>query len=240
MSFCPFLIFVLFRYWAAPAVVFLLIAMFIAWKRSKESSDKNRNSRGDVGFKFQNFVDTHIAPPALKVKYEYGNADGDDNGAEPPYQALELEEDSEGYLLPKGNGQGLYDQTGTSDPNNENYDLVPSSNDEDEDPDTLTYDLAANGEANLDQENAENLEYDLAVDGEANLDQENVENLEYNLAVDGEANIDQETNQGIDAGFSYDKAGTILNESDVNLGTHEEAHDCETVIGSDTEEDNHI
>ena len=220
MSFCPFLIFVLFRYWAAPAVVFLLIAMFIAWKRSKESSDKNRNSRGDVGFKFQNFVDTHIAPPALKVKYEYGNADGDDNGAEPPYQALELEEDSEGYLLPKGNGQGLYDQTGTSDPINENYDLVPSSNDEDEDPDTLTYDLAANGEANLDQEN--------------------VENLEYNLAVDGEANIDQETNQGIDAGFSYDKAGTILNESDVNLGTHEEAHDCETVIGSDTEEDNHI
>ena len=220
MSFCPFLIFVLFRYWAAPAVVFLLIAMFIAWKRSKESSDKNRNSRGDVGFKFQNFVDTHIAPPALKVKYEYGNADGDDNGAEPPYQALELEEDSEGYLLPKGNGQGLYDQTGTSDPINENYDLVPSSNDEDEDPDTLTYDLAANGEANLDQEN--------------------VENLEYNLAVDGEANLDQETNQGIDAGFSYDKAGTILNESDVNLRTHEEAHDCETVIGSDTEEDNHI
>ena len=220
MSFCPFLIFVLFRYWAAPAVVFLLIAMFIAWKRSKESSDKNRNSRGDVGFKFQNFVDTHIAPPALKVKYEYGNADGDDNGAEPPYQALELEEDSEGYLVPRGNGQGLYDQTGTSDPINENYDLVPSSNDEDEDPDTLTYDLA--------------------VDGEANLDQENVENLEYNLAVDGEANIDQETNQGIDAGFSYDKAGTILNESDVNLGTHEEAHDCETVIGSDTEEDNHI
>ena len=220
MSFCPFLIFVLFRYWAAPAVVFLLIAMFIAWKRSKESSDKNRNSRGDVGFKFQNFVDTHIAPPALKVKYEYGNADGDDNGAEPPYQALELEEDSEGYLVPRGNGQGLYDQTGTSDPINENYDLVPSSNDEDEDPDTLTYDLAANGEANLDQEN--------------------VENLEYNLAVDGEANIDQETNQGIDAGFSYDKAGTILNESDVNLGTHEEAHDCETVIGSDTEEDNHI
>ena len=200
MSFCPFLIFVLFRYWAAPAVVFLLIAMFIAWKRSKESSDKNRNSRGDVGFKFQNFVDTHIAPPALKVKYEYGNADGDDNGAEPPYQALELEEDSEGYLVPRGNGQGLYDQTGTSDPINENYDLVPSSNDEDEDPDTLTYDLAANGEANL----------------------------------------DQETNQGIDAGFSYDKAGTILNESDVNLGTHEEAHDCETVIGSDTEEDNHI
>ena len=220
MSFCPFLIFVLFRYWAAPAVVFLLIAMFIAWKRSKESSDKNRNSRGDVGFKFQNFVDTHIAPPALKVKYEYGNADGDDNGAEPPYQALELEEDGEGYLVPRGNGQGLYDQTGTSDPINENYDLVPSSNDEDEDPDTLTYDLAANGEANLDQENAENLEYD--------------------LAVDGEANIDQETNQGIDAGFSYDKAGTILNESDVNLGTHEEAHDCETVIGSDTEEDNHI
>ena len=220
MSFCPFLIFVLFRYWAAPAVVFLLIAMFIAWKRSKESSDKNRNSRGDVGFKFQNFVDTHIAPPALKVKYEYGNADGDDNGAEPPYQALELEEDGEGYLVPRGNGQGLYDQTGTSDPINENYDLVPSSNDEDEDPDTLTYDLAANGEANLDQEN--------------------VENLEYNLAVDGEANIDQETNQGIDAGFSYDKAGTILNESDVNLGTHEEAHDCETVIGSDTEEDNHI
>ena len=220
MSFCPFLIFVLFRYWAAPAVVFLLIAMFIAWKRSKESSDKNRNSRGDVGFKFQNFVDTHIAPPALKVKYEYGNADGDDNGAEPPYQALELEEDSEGYLVPRGNGQGLYDQTGTSDPINENYDLVPSSNDEDEDPDTLTYDLAANGEANLDQEN--------------------VENLEYNLAVDGEANLDQETNQGIDAGFSYDKAGTILNESDVNLGTHEEAHDCETVIGSDTEEDNHI
>ena len=220
MSFCPFLIFVLFRYWAAPAVVFLLIAMFIAWKRSKESSDKNRNSRGDVGFKFQNFVDTHIAPPALKVKYEYGNADGDDNGAEPPYQALELEEDGEGYLVPRGNGQGLYDQTGTSDPINENYDLVPSSNDEDEDPDTLTYDLAANGEANLDQEN--------------------VENLEYNLAVDGEANLDQETNQGIDAGFSYDKAGTILNESDVNLGTHEEAHDCETVIGSDTEEDNHI
>ena len=220
MSFCPFLIFVLFRYWAAPAVVFLLIAMFIAWKRSKESSDKNRNSRGDVGFKFQNFVDTHIAPPALKVKYEYGNADGDDNGAEPPYQALELEEDGEGYLVPRGNGQGLYDQTGTSDPINENYDLVPSSNDEDEDPDTLTYDLAANGEANLDQENAEN--------------------LEYALAVDGEANLDQETNQGIDAGFSYDKAGTILNESDVNLGTHEEAHDCETVIGSDTEEDNHI
>ena len=220
MSFCPFLIFVLFRYWAAPAVVFLLIAMFIAWKRSKESSDKNRNSRGDVGFKFQNFVDTHIAPPALKVKYEYGNADGDDNGAEPPYQALELEEDGEGYLVPRGNGQGLYDQTGTSDPINENYDLVPSSNDEDEDPDTLTYDLAANGEANLDQENAENLEYDLAVDGEANLD--------------------QETNQGIDAGFSYDKAGTILNESDANLGTYEEAHDCETVIGSDTEEDNHI
>ena len=200
MSFCPFLIFVLFRYWAAPAVVFLLIAMFIAWKRSKESSDKNRNSRGDVGFKFQNFVDTHIAPPALKVKYEYGNADGDDNGAEPPYQALELEEDGEGYLVPRGNGQGLYDQTGTSDPINENYDLVPSSNDEDEDPDTLTYDLAATGEANL----------------------------------------DQEKNRGIDAGFSYDKAATILNESDVNLGTHEEAHDCETVIGSDTEEDNHI
>lgn len=223
MSFCPFLIFVLFRYWAAPAVVFLLIAMFIAWKRSKESSDKNRDSRGNMGFKFQNFVDTDIAPPVLKVKYEYGNADGDDNGAEPPYQALELEEDSEGYLVPlvpKGNGQGLYDQTGTSDPNNENYDLVPSSNDEDEDPDTLTYDLAANGEANLDQENAENLDYDLAAEGKANLD--------------------QETNQGIDAGFSYDKAGTILNESDVNLGTYEEAHDCETVIGSDTEEDNHI
>ena len=80
----------------------------------------------------------------------------------------------------------------------------------------------------------------MAVDGEANLDKEKMQNLEYNLAVDGEANLDQETNQGIDAGFSYDKAGTILNESDVNLGKHEEAHDCETVIGSDTEEDNHI
>jgi len=67
-----------------------------------------------------------------------------------------------------------------------------------------------------------------------------VENLEYDLAVDGETNLDQETNQGIDAGFSYDKAGTILNESDADLGTYEEAHDCETVIGSDTEEDNHI
>lgn len=234
----------LFRYWAAPAVVFLLIAMFIAWKRSKESSDKNRDSRGNVGFKFQNFVDTDIAPPALKVKYEYGNADRDNNGAEPPYQALQLQEDSEGYLVPKGDGQGLYDQTGTSDLNNENYDLVPSSNDKEEDPDTSTYDLAADGEANLDQENGADLEYDFA-DGETNLDQENVENVEYDMAVDGEANLDQEinptaTNQGIDAGFSYDKAGTTLNESDVNFGTYEEAHDCETVIGSDTEEDNHI
>ena len=127
-----------YTYWAAPAVVFLLIALFIVWKRGHE---KNKQSSNNTAIKIihatkENSVEDDMVDP-LVHPYAYDNASETYEHTEENLYASynpANDTDQEGYLLPSSANDQTYDMATDVEPDPEkienNYDLAQEVNED--------------------------------------------------------------------------------------------------------------